>query len=109
MRRDRHCRFPRCPNVTFTNVHHIRPCKPGGRTDLDNIALICLYHHGVVHKKGWTMSGNANAELTFCRPERPGHDLAPLAAVDQGDGSARVGSVGLIRLRTGSLSGPTSP
>ncbi len=68
IRRDRHCRFPGCANVTFTNVHHIVAWKPGGRTDLDNLALLCLFHHGTVHKKGWTMSGNANAELTFCGP-----------------------------------------
>ena len=68
MRRDRHCRFPGCPNVTFTNVHHIVAWKPGGRTDLDNLALLCVFHHGMVHKKGWTMAGNANAELTFCGP-----------------------------------------
>jgi Domain of unknown function (DUF222)/HNH endonuclease len=68
MRRDRHCRFPGCTNVTFTNVHHIVPWKPGGRTDLDNLALLCLFHHGMVHRKGWTMSGNANEELTFTSP-----------------------------------------
>ena len=39
MRRDRHCRFPGCTNVTFTNVHHIVPWKPDGRTDIDNLAL----------------------------------------------------------------------
>ena len=39
MRRDRHCRFPGCTNVTFTNVHHIVPWEPGGTTDLDNLAL----------------------------------------------------------------------
>ena len=39
MRRDRHCRFPGCTNVTFTNVHHVVPWEPGGRTDLDNLAL----------------------------------------------------------------------
>jgi hypothetical protein len=68
MRRDRHCRFPGCTNVTFTNVHHIVPWKPGGRTDLDNIALVCLHHHHVVHSEGWTMSGNANEELRFVGP-----------------------------------------
>jgi hypothetical protein len=68
MRRDRQCRFPGCTNVTFTNVHHILPWKPGGRTDLDNLSLLCLFHHGMVHRKGWTMSGNANAELTFTGP-----------------------------------------
>ena len=62
MRRDRHCRFPGCTNRTFTNVHHIIPWKPGGRTDLDNLALLCLHHHHVVHSKGWEMSGNANEE-----------------------------------------------
>ena len=68
MRRDRHCRFPGCTNVTFTNTHHVVPWKPGGLTDLDNLALICLYHHHLVHSRGWTVSGNANADLTFTGP-----------------------------------------
>jgi hypothetical protein len=69
MRRDRHCRFPGCTNVTFTNIHHVVPWKPGGRTDLDNLALLCLHHHHVVHSKGWEMTGNANEELTFTTPK----------------------------------------
>jgi Domain of unknown function (DUF222)/HNH endonuclease len=68
MRRDRHCRFPGCRNVTFTNVHHIVPWKLGGLSDLDNLALTCRFHHGVVHRSVWTMSGNANEELTFVGP-----------------------------------------
>jgi Domain of unknown function (DUF222)/HNH endonuclease len=69
MRRDRHCRFPGCANVTFTNVHHIEPWKAGGTTDLDNLALLCLHHHHRVHSKVWTMTGNANTELTFVGPK----------------------------------------
>jgi hypothetical protein len=68
MRRDRHCRFPGCTNVTFTNSHHVVPWKPDGRTDLENLALLCLHHHRLVHGRGWTMSGNANGELTFIGP-----------------------------------------
>ena len=68
MRRDRQCRFPGCSAVTFTNVHHIVPWKPGGRTDLENLCQLCRHHHGVVHRKGWTMTGNANEELTFLGP-----------------------------------------
>ncbi len=68
MRRDRHCRFPGCTNVTFTNTHHIRPWKPDGRTDIDNLALLCVHHHHRVHHGKWTMSGNANEELTFVGP-----------------------------------------
>jgi len=67
-RRDRHCRFPGCTNATFTNTHHIKPWKPDGRTDLDNLALLCEYHHHRVHSKQWTMSGDANAELSFIGP-----------------------------------------
>ncbi len=68
MRRDRHCRFPGCTNVTFTNTHHVVPWKPDGRTDLDNLALLCLHHHRLVHSRGWSMSGNVNQELTFTGP-----------------------------------------
>jgi uncharacterized protein DUF222/HNH endonuclease len=68
MRRDRRCRFPGCANVTFTNVHHILPWKPRGRTDLDNLALLCVFHHTTVHSKGWKMSGDANGALTFSGP-----------------------------------------
>jgi hypothetical protein len=73
-RRDRHCRFPGCTNVTFAAVHHIVPWKPGGRTDLPNLALLCEYHHHLVHSKGWSMTGNANEELTIVGPT--GHVMA---------------------------------
>jgi hypothetical protein len=68
MRRDRCCRFPGCRAVAFTNVHHIVPWKPNGLTDLDNLALLCMHHHHLVHAKGWTMSGNANGELLIVGP-----------------------------------------
>ena len=68
MRRDRHCRFPGCTNVTFTNAHHVAPWNTGGRTDLHNLALLCEHHHRRVHTRSWTMSGDANGELTFVGP-----------------------------------------
>jgi hypothetical protein len=68
-RRDRHCRFPGCTNVLFTNVHHIkRWTADRGPTDLDNLALLCVHHHGLVHSRQWTMSGNSNEVLTFTGP-----------------------------------------
>ena len=68
-RRDRHCRFPGCGNVTFTNTHHIKRWKPDrGKTDLDNLCLLCEHHHHLIHRKIWAMSGNANEELTFVGP-----------------------------------------
>jgi Domain of unknown function (DUF222)/HNH endonuclease len=68
VRRDRQCRFPGCANVTFADVHHIAPWERGGRSDLDNLVLMCRHHHGVVHRNGWTMTGNANEELRIVGP-----------------------------------------
>ncbi len=67
-RRDRHCVFPGCANVLFTNCHHIVEWKPGGLTDLPNLALLCTHHHGLIHSKAWSMSGDANVELSFAGP-----------------------------------------
>jgi hypothetical protein len=69
LRRDRHCRFPGCTNVTFTNIHHIVEWEPDGLTDLDNLVLQCVYHHHLVHSDGWSMTGNANEELTILGPQ----------------------------------------
>ncbi len=68
LRRDRHCRFPGCSNVTFAHPHHVAPWKADGPTDLPNLALLCDHHHHRVHAKEWSMSGNANRELTFVGP-----------------------------------------
>jgi Domain of unknown function (DUF222)/HNH endonuclease len=67
-RRDRHCRFPGCTNATFVHPHHIAPWKPGGRTDLPNLVLLCEHHHRRLHSKGLTMEGDANEELRFIVP-----------------------------------------
>jgi hypothetical protein len=69
MRRDRHCRFPGCTNAVFVNPHHIKWWKPHrGTTDLPNLALLCEHHHHLVHSRAWTLSGDANEELTFVGP-----------------------------------------
>jgi len=92
MRRDRHCRFPGCTHATFTNAHHVVPWKPDGRTDIDNLVLLCVHHHHLVHSSGWTMSGNANDELTFVGPSGRAMTSRPSprwAAVTAGSGDAR--------------------
>ena len=68
MRRDRTCRFPGCANATFVAVHHVVPWSLGGGTDLDNLVLLCKHHHGVVHRNGWSMTGNPDHELRIENP-----------------------------------------
>jgi hypothetical protein len=68
-RRDRHCRFPGCTHALFVNPHHVKWWKRHrGTTDLDNLALLCEHHHGLVHSKAWTLEGDANGELSFVGP-----------------------------------------
>ncbi len=68
-RRDRHCRFPGCTNSIFVNPHHLKWwLRDRGPTDIDNLALLCEHHHHLVHKDGWTCSGDPNSELTFVGP-----------------------------------------
>jgi hypothetical protein len=94
-RRDRHCRFPGCRNATFVNPHHLQWWKRDrGKTDLDNLALLCEHHHGLVHSKAWQLSGDANGDLTFVGPSgrvmtsRPSPLWARVSAPRQG-GSER--------------------
>ncbi len=68
-RRDRHCVFPGCAHVLFTNCHHVKEWEAdGGPTDLSNLALLCTHHHGLIHSLVWSMSGDANVELRFVGP-----------------------------------------
>jgi hypothetical protein len=68
-RRDRHCCFPGCANALFVIPHHLHEWNAGGKTDLPNLALLCAYHHHLIHSKLWSVSGNANEELRFVGPD----------------------------------------
>ncbi len=67
-RRDKGCRFPGCTHTEFTDVHHVRHWVDGGPTDVENLVELCDQHHRCVHEMGWTISGNADVELTFQGP-----------------------------------------
>lgn len=55
--RDRHCTYPGCDApASWTDAHHLIHWADGGRTDLDNAALLCGRHHTTVHTQryhGW--------------------------------------------------------
>jgi hypothetical protein len=58
----------------------------GGRTDLDNLVLICFFHHRLVHEYGWSIRREADGEVRWFHPNgmryRAGprlHDEARLA------------------------------
>jgi hypothetical protein len=58
--RDGGCRFPGCDRPPgWTQVHHIVQWPDGGRTDLDNLVLLCLTHHQLIHHQHWRIEGTA--------------------------------------------------
>lgn len=53
--RDGGCSFPGCTRPpSWCDRHHIIDWIAGGRTDLDNLTLLCRYHHTHFAQRGWT-------------------------------------------------------
>jgi hypothetical protein len=48
------CSFPGCDHPPQWCDHHILDWILGGRTDLDNLTLLCRYHHTHFLQKGWS-------------------------------------------------------
>jgi len=54
--RDGGCVAPGCDQPpSACHLHHMWWWIQGGRTDLDNAALLCGFHHRMVHRQGWAM------------------------------------------------------
>jgi hypothetical protein len=78
--RDRGCRFPGCSNRRFVHGHHIRHWAHGGETSLENLVLLCSFHHGLVHEGGFRVCRDSARELTFREPSGAVVVQAPRAA-----------------------------
>ena len=75
--RDRECRFPGCGARRFTEAHHIVWWRHGGRTDLDNLVLICSFHHRLVHEHGWSVGREPDGDVTWRRPNGARYEAGP--------------------------------
>lgn len=64
LRRDRCCRINSC-DAPIDEVHHLVFLSHGGPTTMANLAGLCWYHHHLIHGEGWTLTGDANHELTL--------------------------------------------
>jgi hypothetical protein len=61
--RDQGCTFPSCGTHRFAEAHHIVWWRNGGRTTLDNLTLICSFHHKQVHEYGWRIERGDDGAL----------------------------------------------
>lgn len=68
--RDGGCRFPGCTERRRRHVqgHHIRFWSRGGRTALDNLVLLCGYHHRQVHQAGFAVLVDEQGVLACTDP-----------------------------------------
>jgi hypothetical protein len=59
--RDDGCSFPGCTHPpSWCDRHHILDWILGGATDLENLTLLCRYHHTHFLQKGWSCRLNAD-------------------------------------------------
>lgn len=63
--RDQGCRFPGCQRTRWLDCHHIVPWSQGGPTNLDNLMSLCGFHHRLIHRLGWTITGHPGRRLNF--------------------------------------------
>jgi hypothetical protein len=68
--RDGGCIFPGCDcPASWTDKHHVDLFEHGGPTDLRNFASLCRFHHGVTHRRGWSMTANGDGTFTWTTPQ----------------------------------------
>jgi hypothetical protein len=79
--RDRGCRFPGCGMRRFAQAHHLTWWSRGGRTELENLALICSFHHKLVHELGWSITRDADGEISWFRPDGVRYRAGPAPPV----------------------------
>jgi Domain of unknown function (DUF222)/HNH endonuclease len=68
MIRDKMCRYPGCHQTRHLKAHHVIPWILGGCTDLENLILLCQWHHTAVHDGGVTITADG-AGWVFTKPD----------------------------------------
>ncbi|MEO3761072.1 DUF222 domain-containing protein, partial [Mycobacterium sp. B14F4] len=68
------CAVPGCGATRGLHAHHIRHWEDGGATELDNLVLLCPYHHRLHHRGIITIRGPA-PDITVL--DHAGRTLSP--------------------------------
>ena len=76
--RDAGCSFPGCTHPpAWCDRHHILDWILGGLTDVDNLTLLCRYHHTHFLQKGWTCRINPDGLPEWIPPRWIDQDQQP--------------------------------
>jgi len=80
MIRDGCCRYPSCRRTTNLEAHHVVHWALGGPTDLDNLVLVCRFHHLAVHEGIAVLTAERDApdgRVRFVFRRSDGTELTP--------------------------------
>jgi hypothetical protein len=67
--RDRHCTFPGCQRTRLVEAHHVHHWADGGETSLDNLMLLCWFHHQLLHEGRFNIRRDYRGERYFARAD----------------------------------------
>lgn len=67
--RDKGCRFADCGRTRGLQAHHIIHFAHGGPTTMDNLVMLCPYHHRLIHEGGWRILLDSELRMRFVRPD----------------------------------------
>ncbi len=82
--RDGGCVFPGCTERIWVDAHHIDEWENGGLTDIDNLVLLCRFHHTAIHHRGFRVMKAPRQTFRFFRPDGLELIAAPKPATANG-------------------------
>lgn len=92
--RDHGCVYPGCGRRRYLHGHHLVHWVHGGRTDLDNMVLLCGEHHRRLHEGGYQMRRRPGGTIQVLDPDGtpvvPAGSTVPVAEVQAADGASLV-------------------
>ncbi|MBW0116960.1 HNH endonuclease signature motif containing protein, partial [Pseudonocardia abyssalis] len=62
------CRFAGCTQNRHLHAHHVVHWLRAGRTDLDNLVLLCGFHHTLIHERGFGIRKSGSGWVSL-RPD----------------------------------------
>ncbi len=75
--RDRCCQVPGCGRTRHLHAHHVVFWSAGGRTDPDNLILLCGSCHRSLHRGEFSITAHGEQRFTFHRPDGSEIEAAP--------------------------------
>jgi hypothetical protein len=67
--RDQHCRFPGCDRPPHhCHAHHSQQAHQRGDTSIQNLVLLCSYHHHLLHRAGWRWELDRDGTFSVVNP-----------------------------------------